>query len=902
MKPLKLTMSAFGSYGKETTIDFSETDHGLFLITGDTGSGKTTIFDGITFALYGETSGGKRDGRMMRSQFASPADETFVELTFSYRGEVYTIRRTPEYLRGKKRGTGLVKAPATVELTLPDGTAFRGKMKDTDKKICEIMGIDREQFTHIAMIAQGDFLRLLHAKSEERKKIFSTIFHTDVCWRVEEELGARRKELKESIGHAGERLRVYVREIPMPDADGFGDAGAATCEEDAGHIGDTLREASDRLTELREQEMPDIAEVKALTRSLYESQKEALERWTERAERSEQAYGACLTAREQAKQVNERIQAYENARKALEEKEAHQTEYRTQKEHLGLAERAFRVADFEAREKKMRSLLEEKQASVKALDAEIQELGEAFSRTLRENLGGAAEACRWEEPSLREQIAGWNEAVNQLRRAAGKRKELEQKRKAVDKSAEMFEKTKRRHQDDILRLSDLRDVYGQLQERFFLEQAGILAKERLTAGQPCPVCGSLEHPSPAVLSGDAVTEAAVRSAQSAWENQRAKCETATIEIQGEQIRIEEARLQIANAIRELPEDPEGEAARLICVIRSAERLEQAETQKNKAVESCLQAGTYWKQVYEEWEEALHEHFSDEMQYRSARSLWETKAQMERVKRENEQYFSDLLGLRSSVLALEEQVRGNVPVDLMVLDEEIAQKKQIRDEQVRRKEAAAARMERYARLAEILEAEEKQYRAALEQFMLYDGLWQVAGGKLKGSARIDFETYVQRMYFEQILTAANRRFLTFTNGRMKLKSRPIEELGLVGAAGLEINVYVMATGTERDVKTLSGGESFLASLALALGLSDVVQSQAGAIRLESMFVDEGFGALDDATRDQAIRVLNELAGDDRLVGIISHVSDLKDHIERKLTVTRTQQGSRAVWNGGISGTR
>ena len=217
MKPLKLTMCAFGSYGKETVIDFTKADHGLFLINGDTGSGKTTIFDGITFALYGETSGGKRDGKMMRSQYALPSDETYVELIFSYRGNVYTVRRTPEYMREKKRGSGLVKAPATVELTMPDGTAFRGKVKETDKKLCEIMGIDREQFTQIAMIAQGEFLRLLHAKSEDRKKIFSTIFHTGIYHQVEMELGERRKLLKEKIGGAEERIKAYVRGLRLSE-------------------------------------------------------------------------------------------------------------------------------------------------------------------------------------------------------------------------------------------------------------------------------------------------------------------------------------------------------------------------------------------------------------------------------------------------------------------------------------------------------------------------------------------------------------------------------------------------------------------------------------------------------------------------------------------------------------
>ena len=199
------------------------------------------------------------------------------------------------------------------------------------------------------------------------------------------------------------------------------------------------------------------------------------------------------------------------------------------------------------------------------------------------------------------------------------------------------------------------------------------------------------------------------------------------------------------------------------------------------------------------------------------------------------------------------------------------------------------------LLKTLEKEEKSYRTLLEEFLVYDTLWQAAGGRLKGKVRLDFETYVQRMYFEKILAAANKRFLIFTDGKMKLKSRPLEEMGMVGASGLELNVYVMGTGKERDVKTLSGGESFLASLALALGLSDVVQSQAGSVRLESMFVDEGFGSLDDSTRSQAMRVLNELAGDDRLVGIISHVDTLKDSIERKLVVTRGLQGSSAVWS-------
>lgn len=892
MKPLKLTMCAFGSYGKETVIDFTEADHGLFLITGDTGSGKTTIFDGITFAIYGETSGGKRDGKMMRSQFASPADETFVELTFSYRGEVYTVRRSPEYMREKKRGSGLVKAAASVELTLPDGTIFRGKLKETDKKLCEIMGIDREQFTQIAMIAQGDFLRLLHAKSEDRKKIFSTIFHTDIYRQIEEELGEKRRELKEQIGGIGERIRAYVRGIRIPEGQ------------------NSVLEAIERFSVLKELENPEIAEILGILQVFLDEENERLKRLEIPLAEAEKQYGMILEQRGLAKSSNDMLNSFERAKRTLDEKSEWEPEYTEQKLLLGKSEAAYRIRSFEDREKQARVQMEKAGERLKSSQVKMERAWEEFRGFLEsaeadENAVEQQSGIRKNEnlytkyedrQELVSLISDWKAQARTLETAAEKKKELKIKCAQLEKEERLCETRKNELEEKVKSLAKAGEIYGILQERFFCEQAGILANERLVPGKPCPVCGSLEHPSPAVLPEDAVTEVQVRQAQKFWEDQRTACEKMSLEIQGEVSRISEAKKQAAAMEKELPKKLEETQTRLKNAIRSAELFDSAKESFEKAKDEEMRCREILTRARAEYQEARQEAgFEKEEEYLKAVSRWKTKRDLEVEKAKNEQYFTELHSLRTAVITWQEQVQGKTYTDLFTLDEELECRKKERDGLLAEKEKASAGKQNYEELLKNLKAEEKEYSLVSEQFLLYEGLWQAASGRIRGRVRLDFETYVQRMYFEKILAAANRRFLTFTDGKMKLKSRPMEDLGLVGAAGLELNVYVMATGKERDVKTLSGGESFLASLALALGLSDVVQSQAGSVRLESMFVDEGFGALDDSTRNQAIRVLNELAGDDRLVGIISHVGDLKENIERKLTVTRTPQGSKAVWN-------
>ena len=880
MKPLKLTMSAFGSYGKETTIDFTKVDHGLFLITGDTGSGKTTIFDGITFAIYGETSGGKRDGKMMRSQFAAPTDETFVELTFSYRGEVYTVRRSPEYMREKKRGSGLVKASASVELTLPDGTAFRGKMKETDKKLCEIMGIDREQFTQIAMIAQGDFLRLLYAKSEERKKIFSTIFHTGLYRKVEEELWECRKGLKEKISGTEERLKAYVQGIQIPEGN-----------VDAEKVG-----------MIKKDETPDPAVIREILEQFLEIDKQNLAYVTEPLTEAESQYHTLLEKRGLAKNDNDLLDRFEKVRLELQAYENQEPAFSLQKKALEKVERAYRVRTFFEKWKLAeRSMEEAKQTEGRVLvlseDLYAKLLTAAQNVIEPDQFSAFSQTFRQEEiHEMTSWISEWKAEEKILQTAEQRKQELDRRADRLARAErDCHSKTKSLEQK-MTDLAEAREQYGTLQEQFFREQAGILAKERLRSGCPCPVCGSVDHPSPAQLSDNAVSEEDVRDAQVLWEKKQKECEQLSLLIRGERAKLEEAKAQLEADRKEIPVNYETRQKNLKMLIEISGRFLDTKEKAQKAGSLRANAEKLADGARSEYEEIRKEEgFADEAEYLETMSAWKSKTQFDQEKNRNVRYYTELQEKRTMVQMLMQQSEGKERIDLTVFDQELELLKTKKDQLQEQKEQIARIKKNHEDLLKILEREEKEYSVLREEFLVYDTLWQAAGGRIKGKVRLDFETYVQRMYFEKILAAANKRFMIFTDGKMKLKSRPVDEMGLVGAAGLELNVYVMGTGKERDVKTLSGGESFLASLALALGLSDVVQSQAGSVRLESMFVDEGFGSLDDSTRDQAMRVLNDLAGDDRLVGIISHVNTLKDSIERKLVVKRGLQGSSVIWS-------
>ena len=751
MKPNHLTISAFGSYAGKTEIDFAGAQQVIFLVTGDTGAGKTTIFDAIMFALYGQTSGGERSGNMMRSQYAHASAETFVELTFMYREQVYTVRRNPEYQIEKtlKNGTvKLQKVASNVELTMPDGSVFPEKKAATDAKIEAVLGLSAEQFTQIVMIAQGDFLKLLYTKSDERKKIFSKLFQTDKYWRIQERLKFRSLHLDEQIeenkrAYAQEQARIVIpEEIKAEQAEG---------------------------TELPLVELIDRI-----------------------VERKKEADGKLREAREEEKRLSIALSGMEEVNRQFEqyEKMQHlQAELITRKDEEEL--RIQRITDAKRAEK---------------------------IRTFEEKY---LDAARNREQSY--------SLVGRLEQSLGS---LEEKRKAA---GELLEAQK--------------DAYYQT---LIAQQAGLLAMD-LKEGEPCPVCGSKEHP--ALATGDI----------------RHKINELEGELNRVKAKLAKCTENLENAERELQ-------------MRRGQLKQEQEKYK-----TCERVCDQAKVAYEK--QLTDSSFVDEEAYKQA---YLPERSREKLERESREYREKCTLTAGQLVTWEKALKGKEKQDTSELKVKLQEVQQAAKQLERRKmQLHAAHQANRAVLENSRIYMETGARLA-EEDMVVKSLYRTAGGKLSGSAKIDFETYIQRQYFKQIIHEANKRLLTMSGQQFMLKLKEESDVGKRSNEGLDLSVYSLVTDSERDVKTLSGGESFMAALSMALGLSDIVGKNAGGIQMDMLFIDEGFGSLDANSRNQAIEVLQQLSGGKRMVGIISHVTELKEQIDHKLVVTRSDKGSRVNW--------
>ena len=928
MKPLKLTMSAFGSYAGKNVIDFTGQQQGIFLITGDTGAGKTTIFDAITYALYNQTSGGERNGNMMRSQYAQPETETYVELEFLYRGQTYRVRRNPDYKIAKTLKNGRIreqKVPHSVELTLPDGTVFPEKKNATDAKIIEILGLTADQFSQIVMIAQGDFLKLLYTKSDERKMIFSKLFRTDIYWKIQENLRRKSMEMDERIQ---ENDRAFEQEksriIPLPESEEL-----------------PLDELVERLRErvkdaLKEQNLR-RANVEELNKKI--TKYEEINKLFVSLEKIRQT-GKELEARQA--ESKERRQQIENARKADKVLVAEQQNLRQQQEveqsAQAIAKMTETLADDQEMFETLKTQLQEAEAKQKREAADTQKKMLALEQSFPSY--EALQNARSEEQQAKkvwEDLGKTSEESFHKKEAGIAALKEQQKRQE-----QIVEQTKKNWEQTSLSASESAKHYEHMYEAFLKEQAGILA-ENLSAGCPCPVCGSTVHPDPAKLSDHAVTELEVEQAKKTRAAAEEKRDLAYAAFEAEKtekqklaqaVEKEEADFVLTQTIaKQQRKEAEQNYASLQKI---AEQIREklvypslAEAKKQyaamqKALEAAEQEIAKKRQKVSELAEAMNtlkgQKLAEEENQKTAKKL-AVKTEKEyaklleksgfiseetyhlailpersrsKLEREEKEYESQCLRQQSEQKLLEKQVSGKTYTDTTELNEQLKVEKQAL------KEAEKTYME--------LHTAYENDRSVLQNCAVYlekgkklesedqviKSLSKTANGRLSGSAKIDFETYIQRQYFKQIIHEANKRLLTMSNHQFILKLKEEANTGRKTNEGLDLSVYSLVTDSERDVKTLSGGESFLAALAMALGLSDIVERSAGAIHPDMMFIDEGFGSLDAQSRQQAIEVLGELAGDSRMVGIISHVTELKEQIDRKLVVSRTDKGSRAVW--------
>ena len=928
MKPLKLTMSAFGSYAGKNVIDFTGQQQGIFLITGDTGAGKTTIFDAITYALYKQTSGGERNGNMMRSQYAQPETETYVELEFLYRGQTYRVRRNPDYKITKTLKNGKIreqKVPHSVELTLPDGTVFPEKKNATDAKIIEILGLTADQFSQIVMIAQGDFLKLLYTKSDERKMIFSKLFRTDIYWKIQENLRRKSMEMDERIqendrAFEQEKSRIILlpesEEIPLDEL----------VERLRERLKDALKEQNLRRANVEElnKKITKYEEINKLFRSLEKIRQTGKE----------------LEARQV--ESKERRQQIENALKADKVLVAEQQNLRQQQEVEQSAQAIAKMTETLANNQEMFETLktqqQEAEAKQKREAADIQKKMLALEQSFPSY--EALQNARSEEQQAKKV---WEDLGKTSEESFHKKKAGIAALKEQQKQQEqVVEQTKKNWEQTSLSASESAKHYEHMYEAFLKEQAGILA-ENLSAGCPCPVCGSTVHPDPAKLSDHAVTELEVEQAKKTRAAAEEKRDMAYAAFEAEKtekqklaqaVEKEEADFVLAQTIAK-QQRKEAEQ-NYVSLQKIAEQIREklvypslAEAKKQyaamqKALEAAEQEIERKRQKVSELAEAMNtlkgQKLAEEENQKTAKKL-AAKTEKEyaklleksgfvseetyhlailpersrsKLEREEKEYESQCLRQQSEQKLLEKQVSGKTYTDTTELNERLKVEKQAL------KEAEKTYME--------LHTAYENDRAVLQNCAVYlekgkklesedqviKSLSKTANGRLSGSAKIDFETYIQRQYFKQIIHEANKRLLTMSNHQFILKLKEEANTGRKTNEGLDLSVYSLVTDSERDVKTLSGGESFLAALAMALGLSDIVERSAGAIHPDMMFIDEGFGSLDAQSRQQAIEVLGELAGDSRMVGIISHVTELKEQIDRKLVVSRTDKGSRAVW--------
>lgn len=1009
MRPIRLEMSAFGSYAKKTVIDFSKINNGLFLITGDTGAGKTTIFDAITYALYGQTSGGKRDGNMMRSQYADEESETYVEFEFLYQNKAYMIRRNPEYLRlGKRKNADgtpkTVKETSKVELTLPDGTVFAGKKKDTDAKIVEILGVDADQFTQIAMIAQGDFLKLLHAESKERRKIFSRIFHTRYYFQIQEQLKKQATELYYQIQTGVEDTKKEMERVSFPDEKEIEKCWQELKKQEIPSYERTQEILNEIIIKLEEQEQKE--------QEFLRIQKRKLDEINGRIQKASIVNGLFdayeITSKEHEKLLEQEssVKEQKNLMSKIRQAEKLIPEMKNMKNAVEASKKSETV--LHELDSRIKSLNEKKEAAKKESEAAQKILDEKVPRLTERSVSLRATFERYGQVEiLAKEVKKKKVIIETLKNEKVKvqstlEEECVLKKKLIwtifvvklnrlAKEAEICKMQQQKMTKLSIRYQEASEEYERKYEAFLNEQAGILA-EKLTEGKACPVCGSKEHPRKAKLSLEAVSQQDVEQAKrtrNLYEKERdeavsiyqdsvaafAKLHAAFREELKKHTGIEMTddetdytrRGSVFIQISRFFENPD--ATWLVRTKNPEQLLEQViiketdlETKEEEIQKRIQTESEEYARVYTEYRTRLeglefasrleaeakvreieNEMKSLKMKYDSLQKKYqEVCVELERLhgNRESEETllfeyrkkaqeekmnFSKCLGenkltidefeillgergrlpvIEKAVLEYERNVQENEGriqelqkqtegLNYTKLDEMIAEKEQNETEWNRLQERKLLIFSNLRKNREVKESITKLYKKQeilQKRYEMVSNLSRTANGNLSGSVKMDFETYVQRQYFKRIIHAANKRLIKMTNGEFILQCKDVKNLGNQGQAGLDLDVYHMLTDSVRDVKTLSGGESFMASLSMALGLADIIQNVAGGIKLETMFVDEGFGSLDDASREQAIKVLSELAGSDRLVGIISHVNELKEQIDTKLVVKRTEKGS------------
>ena len=917
MRPLKLKMSAFGPYAGLTEVDFEKLgSNGLYLITGDTGAGKTTVFDAVCFALYGTASGNLRDSSMLRSMYADPSTPTFTELTFDYAGKTYTVKRIPEYIRESKRGDGTTKQTAEAELIMPDGTVIT-KIKDVNSAINEIIGIDRNQFSQVAMIAQGDFRKLLVADTKERQEIFRKIFKTAPYQTFQLKLKAAASEAEAECRKLSDSVKQYVQGIMCGEDDVLG------IEAEKAKNG--LMMTEDVIALIKQLIDNDLADKESSSRQLAETETKFIlvtEKLT-RGEEQEKAKKLLAVSLESRKSASEKLEEAKNDFEAQKTRKPEQEKT------------AKKVAEIEA-ELARYDELDASVRKVNSLDTAVKN-----ALTSLENAIGTAQKTEKQIADIKAEQKSLENAGAQKEKLFRRKEQLSARKSELEKlirNIRLLEKLQKQYVceqtaylADAQKAEELINDYTVKYKAFLDEQAGILA-ENLQDGVPCPVCGSVSHPMTAHKSEKAPTEAEVNAAKSRADTAQAAAAQSSAVAGETKGKIEAQKNTVLEQLESIPDISDTDTA-AECAQTAIEKI-NAETAETEAEISKETANEKRKAVLDEQlplleEKAVRTNTSiadikqkiasdsaakEELESRCKtiaatlkfaakteahaaikalrNSLNTMQADCEKAQTAFSTAEKEVTALDGRINQLKEQIANADEIDITALTEEraaLTSEKKLLTEKI---DLLNIRLNANSTALENIRAKSSDLSVAEKKLISLSALSDTANGNVKGKEKLAFETYVQKNYFDRILRKANTRFFRMSSGQFELIRTEIADNNR-SQSGLELSVKDYYNGSVRSVKTLSGGEQFKASLSLALGLADEIQSSAGGIKLDTMFVDEGFGSLDSESLTQAFSALAELSDGNRLVGIISHVAELKEKIDKQIIITKDKTGGSKI---------
>ncbi len=898
MRVLQLEICGFGPYANQTKIDFTQLGtNGLYLICGDTGAGKTTVFDAIIFALYGEASGENRNTSMFRSKYALSDTPTYVKLTFLYKNKQYEITRNPEYERPSKRGDKLTLQRAEATLLNPDGKVIT-KLKDVQQSVIALLGVDKKQFCQIAMIAQGEFLKLILANTQERQQIFREIFHTQFYQQVQDQLRMKENTCKANYEQLKNSVQQYIDTI-----DSQHDFSNMFIEQQIELL--ELQNKEDEKLEKQciaeheaQQKQFTINHQKIVAQQEYERLQLVYEEGVKQLELLQQNYIA-------KQQTLNRIQVNQDVVQELAIEIVKKQEELAHYEPLTLA--LQQVAEIQISLQKQK---QEKSLSQQKLEQTMRELVIiAQDLEVLEGCKVRLEKAKLTKPLLVKK----QEDVKNIQQLQENMKCKEQK----------YTKQLHDYHNFATKSDEIEVAYNQAHRQYLNEQAGMIAMT-LEEGKACPVCGSYEHPDKAKVSASVLTKLELDNLKNTLEQAQQKTISTHEGVMLLKQEIEQIQQQYEKQIAELAIQSIDEYALQVNqqIQENRQLIQKYETQciqESKAQQEQITKQTVLDQLKEELQQYALQLSRQEqtlVQLQLKIDGWQTTLayptieeakqaivvlqqkrdaiivqyeQQQKVLQDTKQDMDILIGQQKS---LHEQLQQYSVLDMKVLLDQKQELIQALDTLNEQQKMYRSRLDRNKNIYNLLNEQAKQMQIIEEEYTLYSSLSATANGTIRGKEKIMFETFVQTTYFDRMIQRANIRFMQMSHGQYELKRRK-DDGNRRSQSGLELDVIDHYNGSTRNVKSLSGGEAFKASLCLALGLSDEVQNSVGGIQLDTMFVDEGFGSLDEESLQQAIRALVNVSESNRLIGIISHVNELKQRIDKQIIIQKNKGMGSAI---------